>query len=46
MTADEKRKNTTYEEYITNTNLARLAKQNLKEAATIPTKKKKCFVFD
>ena len=46
MTADDKRKNTDYEEYITNKNLARLVKQNLKEAATIPSKNKKCFVFD
>ena len=42
MAADDKRKNADYEEYITNKNLARLVKQNLKEAATIPSKNSFC----
>ena len=46
MTADEKHKNTGYEEYFTNKNIARLLKQNLREAVTIPSKNEKCFVFD
>ena len=45
ITADENQKNTDYEEYISDKNLARLVKQNFKKAATIPSKNKKCFVF-
>ena len=36
MTVEERNKNTDYKEHITNKNLARLVKQNLKEVATIP----------
>ena len=46
MTAEEKRKNTDYKEHITNKNLARFVQQNLKQVATIPSKNRKCFVFD
>ena len=46
MRAEEKHKNTDYEEYISNKNKERLVKQNLKEAATNHSKNRKCFVFD
>ena len=46
MTVEEKHKNADYEEYVSNKNNERLVKQNLKEAPTIPSKNRKCFVFD
>ena len=46
MAAEEKPKNTDYEEHISNKNLGRHVKQNLKDAATIPSKNRKCFVVD
>ena len=44
MATEEKRKNTDYEEHITNENLAWLVKQTLKEALTMPFKQGEfCF---
>ena len=46
MTAEERRKNTDYKEHITNKNLARLVKQNLKRGSNHPFWKYSVFVFD